>query len=200
MVVSNRNLLFQGSIFRGHVSFREGNWCQSMVPLCISPGGCNLLEVAALRELQSLVPEPPAEEGEEPYQWGWWTWPLPETNSSSPLKINGWKLKVSKTPWNRFLQKRFTWEAWKLELTKMKPKYTLVVYMIQSMYIYIHIHIYTYNLSFYNIFHILNLHIYVSTWIWVQDQTSQFPDHFWPSWSFRFRPVGSIGSSWHFLS
>ena len=25
MVISNRNLLFQGSIFRGHVSFREGN-------------------------------------------------------------------------------------------------------------------------------------------------------------------------------
>ena len=24
MMVSNRNLLFQGSIFRGHVSFREG--------------------------------------------------------------------------------------------------------------------------------------------------------------------------------
>ena len=26
MVVSNRNLLFQGSIFRGYVSFREGTW------------------------------------------------------------------------------------------------------------------------------------------------------------------------------
>ena len=26
MMVSNRNLLFQGSIFRGYVSFREGSW------------------------------------------------------------------------------------------------------------------------------------------------------------------------------
>ena len=26
MVVSNRNLLFQGSIFRGYVTFREGTW------------------------------------------------------------------------------------------------------------------------------------------------------------------------------
>ena len=31
MVVSNRNLLFQGSIFRGYVSFREGIVCYCLV-------------------------------------------------------------------------------------------------------------------------------------------------------------------------
>ena len=32
MVVSNRNLLFQGSIFRGYVSFREGSWSEKEHP------------------------------------------------------------------------------------------------------------------------------------------------------------------------
>jgi len=30
MVVSNRNLLFQGSIFKGYVSFREGKYTSPM--------------------------------------------------------------------------------------------------------------------------------------------------------------------------
>ena len=39
MVVSNRNLLFQGSIFRGHVSFREGtSWRSSLLSATFTRG------------------------------------------------------------------------------------------------------------------------------------------------------------------
>ena len=38
---SNRNLLFQGSIFRGYVSFREGN-----TPPCkLTTGDCDCVEI-----------------------------------------------------------------------------------------------------------------------------------------------------------
>ena len=52
-VISNRNLLFQGSIFRGYVSFREGS------SFCLKINGWNLKIDLSLKRKIILNPEPP---------------------------------------------------------------------------------------------------------------------------------------------
>ena len=49
MVVSNKNLLFQGSIFRGYVSFREG-MLEHVLALLLS------LKVQSPKEFQHTIP------------------------------------------------------------------------------------------------------------------------------------------------
>ena len=67
MVVSNRNLIFQRSIFRGYVSFREGNdihlWPAIAWSCFVSPGEIDSKELKVAMRALGFEPKKAAELG-----------------------------------------------------------------------------------------------------------------------------------------